>query len=209
MLACHPQVQARLRQEIREWLPPLNGEDTPEDLHVSIDSMPYLQAVCSEILRFYAPVPQTLREAAHDTTIADHFIPKGTMLFANSWSIHRSDEFEHPDEFIPERFLDNKFGTKSDVSSMQKGSDDGRRVSYGFGAGRRVCSGQRLAERPLIIVYLGILLCTEYHRTDHVHGRLIDSSCTAGVHAALPRTATLSPQQAKIDIHCIHEIQEL
>lgn len=73
-------------------------------------------------------------------------IPKGTILFANAWSVHRSEEFADPDHFVPERFLANKFGTKSDV----KGNDEGRRVLYGFGAGRRVCSGQRLAENSLV-----------------------------------------------------------
>ena len=70
------------------------------------------------------------------------------MLFANAWSIHRTDEFESPDDFIPERFMENKFGIKSqkDVDL----TDDKRRVQYGFGAGRRICSGQRLAENSLV-----------------------------------------------------------
>lgn len=70
------------------------------------------------------------------------------MFFANAWSIHRTDEFESPDDFIPERFLENKFGIKghNDVDM----ADDKRRVLYGFGAGRRVCSGQRLAENSLV-----------------------------------------------------------
>ena len=69
------------------------------------------------------------------------------MLFANAWAIHRDeDEYVAPEEFIPERFLHNRFGTRSEDTSQ----DDHRRVTYGFGAGRRVCPGQRLAENSLV-----------------------------------------------------------
>jgi hypothetical protein len=81
-----------------------------------------------------------------DDTYGDYFFPKGTMFFANAWSIHRTAEFESPDDFIPERFMNNKFGVKGDKDV----GDDKRRISYGFGAGRRVCSGQRLAENSLV-----------------------------------------------------------
>jgi cytochrome P450 len=76
-----------------------------------------------------------------------YFLPKGTILFANAWAIHMDEnEYESPEKFIPERFLGNKFGCKTggDVS------DDHRRVTYAFGAGRRVCPGQRLAENSLV-----------------------------------------------------------
>ena len=82
-----------------------------------------------------------------DDTYDQYVLPKGTMLFANAWAIHRDeDEYAQPEEFIPERFLSNKFGTRSKETSQ----DDHRRVTYGFGAGRRVCPGQRLAENSLV-----------------------------------------------------------
>jgi cytochrome P450 len=83
-----------------------------------------------------------------DDTYEGYFIPKGTMLFANTWAIHMDEEeYDKPEEFIPERFLNNKFGTKYTVG---ENADDHRRVTYGFGAGRRVCPGQRLAENSLV-----------------------------------------------------------
>ena len=75
-------------------------------------------------------------------------IPKGTMLLANTWAIHRDEsEYADPEEFIPERFLDNKFGS---IKKMKDGENDMRRSTYTFGAGRRVCAGQRLAENGLV-----------------------------------------------------------
>ena len=82
-----------------------------------------------------------------DDTYESYFFTQGTLLFANAWAIHRDDaEYADPEEFILERFLNNKFG-KNAVGEME----DYRRVTYGFGAGRRVCPGQRLAENSLVI----------------------------------------------------------
>jgi cytochrome P450 len=84
-----------------------------------------------------------------DDTYGDYFLPKGTMLFANAWAIHREEgEYDHPEEFMPERFLDNKFGTR--FSGAERLEDNNSRITYGFGAGRRVCPGQRLAENSLV-----------------------------------------------------------
>jgi cytochrome P450 len=77
-----------------------------------------------------------------------YLIPKGTMLLANTWAVHHDEnEYASPADFIPERFLDNKFGSKRKV---EDGENDGRRTTYAFGAGRRVCAGQRLAENGLV-----------------------------------------------------------
>ena len=82
-----------------------------------------------------------------DDTYDGYFLPKDTVVFANVWSIHRNeDEYEEPDSFIPERFLDDKFGS----CTRQAESDDHRRTTYSFGAGRRVCPGQHLAENSLV-----------------------------------------------------------
>jgi cytochrome P450 len=69
-------------------------------------------------------------------------------VFANTWSIHRTGEYANPDEFIPERFLNNEYGIATGFAEDSK--DSMRRPLYGFGAGRRACSGQRLAENSLV-----------------------------------------------------------
>ena len=98
-----------------------------------------------------------------DDTYEGYTIPKGTMLFANAWAIHHDEsEYERPDAFYPERFLNNKFGTRHPKNDA---SDDHRRATYGFGAGRRVCPGQRLAENSLVSgIVLGALHITDAKR---------------------------------------------
>lgn len=49
-------------------------------------------------------------------------------------------------EYIPDRYLDNEFGTK-ESAKVEKA---GRRNTYTFGAGRRVCPGQHLGENSLV-----------------------------------------------------------
>ena len=51
LLAKHPEVQTRLRAEIRENLPSISDTDTTVS-SVDIDRLPYLTAVCNEVLRY-------------------------------------------------------------------------------------------------------------------------------------------------------------
>jgi len=88
-------------------------------------------------------------------------LPKGTILFANTWSIHRTGEYANPDEFIPERFLDNEYGIAAESAEDEK--EGMRRPLYGFGAGRRACSGQRLAENSLVSPH------TQQHLSSLIH----------------------------------------
>lgn len=102
LLCKNPAVQTRLREEIRANLE-LNGEVNSAD----IDRLPYLNAVLNETMRIFPPVPLTLREAAHDTTIQGHFIPKATTVVICPWAVNTSEQLWGPDakDFKPERWL--------------------------------------------------------------------------------------------------------
>ncbi|TFK86200.1 cytochrome P450 [Polyporus arcularius HHB13444] len=63
LLAEHPEVQQKLRQEI---LDASKGEDLEYDTLVSL---PYLDAVCRETLRLHAPVAQVFRETRQDVVL--------------------------------------------------------------------------------------------------------------------------------------------
>ncbi|KAK2736743.1 hypothetical protein FQN55_001505 [Onygenales sp. PD_40] len=108
-LCKHPTIQSRLRDEIRSALPPLTATttETPTISASLIDSLPYLNAVCSEVLRFYAPVPMTVRAAVRDTTLDGTFIPKGTVLTISPAATNHNPELWGADAgtFDPERWM--------------------------------------------------------------------------------------------------------
>ncbi|KAF4445507.1 hypothetical protein F53441_10760 [Fusarium austroafricanum] len=139
LLAKHPEVQQRLRQEIRQRLPPLKAAKESPISSVNIDIMPYLQAVCSEILRFYAPVPQTLREAAEDTTITGQFIPKGTRIVIAPWATDRASSLWGPDAhvFSPDRWLYESAHGGAAKRTMGAGTSDKMLTILVIGKGGR------------------------------------------------------------------------
>ncbi|KAK5465526.1 hypothetical protein LTS15_002089 [Exophiala xenobiotica] len=142
----HPAVLKKAQEELDEVC---GATRSPGSQHIK--DLPYMNAIMTEILRWRPVAPGGI---PHMLTQDDHyngyFLPKGTILFANTWSIHQdAAEYDEPESFVPERFLDNKFGTlKSSIDEID--DENHRRVTYDFGAERRVCPGQRLAENSLM-----------------------------------------------------------
>ncbi|WVQ81485.1 hypothetical protein IAT38_003609 [Cryptococcus sp. DSM 104549] len=62
MLSQHPDVHARLREELNDIIEDRPSLDT-------LQSLPYLDAVVHETLRLYAPAPKTYRQAMEDSVI--------------------------------------------------------------------------------------------------------------------------------------------
>ena len=84
-------------------------------------------------------------------TYKDYVFPAGTIFFANSWAIHHDEnEYFEPQKFNPNRWLDNKYGTIDQDMTRYEGEQ--RKLTYSWGNGRRICSGQKLAENSLRIV---------------------------------------------------------
>lgn len=77
----------------------------------------------------------------------------------NIWAVHHDpDEYDQPDIFNPDRFLQNQLGIKSTGASVKEAlADQSRRTTYGFGAGRRVCAGQRMAENSMMMTMSKLL----------------------------------------------------
>ncbi|KAI8229430.1 UDP-glucosyltransferase A1 [Colletotrichum sp. SAR 10_96] len=141
----YPKEFRKAQEEADRVCGPLRSP-TSED----IGRLPFIEACMNETLRWRpvaaGGVPHMLTQ---DDTYQGYHLPKGTVLVANTWAIHYDeDEYENPAEFAPDRFVREKYGTRDPVDES---ADDHRRVLYGFGAGRRVCPGQRLARNSLIL----------------------------------------------------------
>ncbi|EFN75914.1 probable cytochrome P450 303a1 [Harpegnathos saltator] len=140
-LILYPEVQRKAQEEIdrvvgRDRFPML--ADRP--------SMPYLQATVLESVRmFIGRCLNVPRRTLRDTFIKGYRIPKDTMLVLNFNSIYMDESWGDPENFRPERFLD----------------DDGNvfmpKNYYPFSAGRHRCMGETLAKRNIFLITAALL----------------------------------------------------
>ncbi|WP_051279840.1 cytochrome P450 [Hellea balneolensis] len=114
------------------------------------EHLPFTLACFEETMRLFPPAPFIVREAIHEDTKDDITIPAKSVLFLNTWQLHRHETlWENPGAFIPERFL----GAARDKI--------GRFQYLPFGVGERVCIGQRFALQEAAIL---IALLTRRYR---------------------------------------------
>ncbi|KAF2802374.1 cytochrome P450 [Mytilinidion resinicola] len=101
--------------------------------------MPYFQAVVKECLRVHPALGQVIPRdvPAGGVTLCGKYLPEGTVVGCNAWSVHRDKAVygEDAHEFVPERWLD------ADVERVRYLES----LSFAFGGGSRVCLGKNIA----------------------------------------------------------------
>ncbi|GJZ90421.1 retrotransposon protein, putative, ty1-copia subclass [Tanacetum coccineum] len=127
----HPRVMKKLQQEVTE-IAQRRSMISENDL----EKMQYLKATIKETLRMYPPLPLLLpHESTHDVKLMDYEIPSRTQIIVNAWAIGRDPTvWEEPEEFRPERFLNNSI----DYNGLHY-------ELLPFGSGRRGCPGIHFA----------------------------------------------------------------
>lgn len=117
------QYQHRLQQEL---------EKNPEG---SLDQLSFLDAIVMEGLRCYPPIPMSLPRyvPAEGRTIDGVWLPGGTIVSCQAWSVHRlnNDVFPEPQRFDPKRWL------------QAEGDTERRRLLFAFSNGGRGCVGKQ------------------------------------------------------------------
>ncbi|XP_047206886.1 steroid 17-alpha-hydroxylase/17,20 lyase [Girardinichthys multiradiatus] len=140
----HPDVQRRIQHELDTKI----GADRSPRLS-DRGSLPYLEATIREVLRIRPVAPLLIPHVAlSDTSIGNFRVKKGTRVIINLWSLHHDEkEWNSPEVFDPDRFLDSE-GTGLIIPSS----------SYlPFGVGIRVCLGEALAKMELFLFLSWIL----------------------------------------------------
>ncbi|KAL4262828.1 cytochrome P450 family protein [Pleurotus pulmonarius] len=133
----HPDKQSRAQDEIdtvvgAHRLPTINDKD----------SLPYVGALIKETMRWYPALPLSIaRKTAQDDIYDGYYIPAGTTVLPNVWSI--ANDCDSSRDFIPERFLNANAPTDP--------------ATYAFGFGRRVCPGRYLADNSVFIMVATLL----------------------------------------------------
>ncbi|XP_060773502.1 cytochrome P450 2J2-like [Neoarius graeffei] len=110
-------------------------------------NLPYTNAVLHEVQRKGDIVPLNMaRVATKDTTLGGYLVPKGTVMITNLSSVlHDKNEWETPDTFNPEHFLDSEGQFRS------------RDAFLPFSAGKRMCPGEYLARVELFLFFTCLL----------------------------------------------------
>lgn len=129
-MVLYPQVARKAQDEIDRVVGP-ERMPTFDDL----ENLPYIHAIVKEVLRWRPVIPGGIPHAVtEDDEYAGYHIPKGTVIIPNLWAMAMDPQvFEHPQEFSPERWIENP-----DMPL------------FPFGFGRRVCPGMRSVPSPYV-----------------------------------------------------------
>jgi len=142
-LALFPQVQRRAQAELdvvvgRDRLPTF--DDRPR--------LPYIEALCKELMRWQMVAPIGVPHlSSRDDVYRGYFIPKGSIMVANAWAIlHDPEVYPDPEEFKPERFLNEDGSVRDDPT-----------LSLAFGIGKRICPGRHFVGASIFIITSSVL----------------------------------------------------
>ena len=139
LLSKHPEVDARLHDQVLAVM----GDRPPEP--ADLTRLHYAERVFREGLRLYPPAYGFGREATQDSELGGWPVPTGTTLIVFSWLLHRDPRWwDDPLRFDPDRW-------DGDLEEKLP------RLAYmPFGAGPRVCIGQRFAIAEGILIVSAI-----------------------------------------------------
>ncbi|KAK4943924.1 hypothetical protein LTR10_016640 [Elasticomyces elasticus] len=146
ILACcaFPEVLPKAWEELDRVVGPYRSPGLDDDL-------PYIRAFMKEVFRWrsVAIIGGQPHAPIQDDVYNGWYIPKNTWVQGNVWAIHRNEkDFPEPDRFCPERYFEDH--PLHRPFPNEKGY-------MTFGWGRRVCSGQGLAEQGTFLSVARIL----------------------------------------------------
>ncbi len=128
LLAKNPEVEKKLHDEV----------DSIDHSH--LEKLTYTRQVILETMRLYPPIPVISRQAIEEDEFEGIHIPKGMLIQLAPYVTHRDPRFwENPDEFIPERFSEDKKESEG-------------LTYFPFAAGQRACIGEHFAMTEAIVI---------------------------------------------------------
>jgi cytochrome P450 len=138
LLARNPQAQIKILNEVQ-----LIKKESDDIMHW-IKKANYTRLVIEESMRLYPPAYFIDRVNKEEDVFNGMNIPKGSTLLFSVYEIHRHPDFwVNPEDFLPERFLDEK--TKFSKNY------------FPFGAGPRMCIGNNFAMYEMILTLISVV----------------------------------------------------
>ncbi|OAX34712.1 cytochrome P450 [Rhizopogon vinicolor AM-OR11-026] len=186
-LAKYPEIQSRLRAEIREAEAAMHARGDVEFTIADLDDMPYTTAVVKEVLRFYPAAYQVYRSASQDDVLplshpittrfgkVIHELPvkKGTRITVSIAAYNRNKDLwgEDAHVFNPERWLN---GSAKEKKATSVGVYSNLMTFLG---GVRACIGWRFAVIEIQAFLVEVVGKFEFALTDKAE-RVRREACT-------------------------------
>ena len=152
----HLHIQSRLKEElVNTFGKPKGPTDIIEDLE-KVDSLPFLDAVFTEITRVHASIPGAEPRVVDKKPymVDDISIPPGTIISCLPFALHRETSvFFDPNKFLPERWLPHYGELESEFKTRIRQQ---HKFMMPFGKGIRMCLGMNVAviEMKMVIANL-------------------------------------------------------
>jgi len=138
----HPEIRKKVQAELSSVVEPDRLPCTDD-----MPLLPYTRATIYEVMRRSTVVPMGTTHATDRTVeLEGHLIPKNTHVIPLLHGVHMDPEvWDQPEEFRPERFL------------TEEGKLHKPKHFMPFGAGQRMCLGDKLAEMELQLFFSSLL----------------------------------------------------
>ena len=138
LLARNPEAQLKILEEISK----IKSES--DDIMHWIKNATYTKLVIEESMRLYPPAYFIDRVNSEEDVYEGMILPKGSTLLFSVYEIHRHPNFwKNPEEFNPERFLDENIKFSKNY--------------YPFGAGPRMCIGNNFAMYEMLLAIIALV----------------------------------------------------
>ncbi|XP_077290548.1 cytochrome P450 4C1-like isoform X2 [Arctopsyche grandis] len=131
MLGCHPHIQDKVIDELRE----IYGDSKRPVVKEDLPKMPYLERVIKETLRLFPVAPVVVRNLTQDVKLDKYTLPAGAGCVIAVYGMHRQESVwgENPNDFNPDHFLPENVAKRHPYSYIP------------FSAGPRNCIGKQYA----------------------------------------------------------------
>ncbi|GMN49057.1 hypothetical protein TIFTF001_018226 [Ficus carica] len=176
-LAKNPTLMKKAQEEVRNIVGN-KGKVTNSD----IEKLHYLKMIIKETFRLHPAGPLLLpRESTSKFKVNGYEIYPKTLIQVNVWGIGRDPKiWSDPEEFIPERFMDNSIDYKGQHFELLP-----------FGSGRRICPGMYMGTTTVELGLANLLYSFDWELPNGMKEEVLNMDESAGLCLSLAKKTPL------------------